>query len=70
MPDDPEPYLTLRQADRARTDFAIIEDDIEALHARLARMPTKGDLATAALGIFCTVTLTLLGIAVFWPHGL
>jgi hypothetical protein len=31
----------LRQVDQARTDFAIIEDEIEAIHARLARMPTR-----------------------------
>lgn len=33
MPDTPETHLTLRQADQARTDFAIIEDELEALHA-------------------------------------
>jgi len=31
--------LTLRQADQARTDFAIIEDDLEAIDARLAKIP-------------------------------
>jgi hypothetical protein len=63
MPNDPEQRLTLRQADQARTDFAIIEDELEALLARLARMPTRGDLARAALGIIvCTaVVTTLLG---------
>jgi hypothetical protein len=30
VPDDPESYLTLRQADQARTDFAIIETELEA----------------------------------------
>jgi hypothetical protein len=29
MPDDPETHLTLRQADQARTDFAIIEDELK-----------------------------------------
>jgi hypothetical protein len=33
----------LRQADQARTDFAIIQTELEALHARLARMPTRGE---------------------------
>jgi hypothetical protein len=58
MPDDP---LTLRQIGQTRTDFAIIEDELEALHARLARMPTQGDLARVALGIiFCAAIVTSL----------
>jgi hypothetical protein len=69
MPD--EKSFTLRQADQARTDFAIIEAELEALHARLTRMPTRADLARAALGImFCTAVLVLLGIEVFWRHSL
>jgi hypothetical protein len=36
MPNDPERYLTLRQADQARTDFAIIEDELEVIYARVA----------------------------------
>jgi hypothetical protein len=32
---------TLRQADQARTDFAAIESDLEAIYARLARMPNR-----------------------------
>jgi hypothetical protein len=35
--DNPERRPTVRQADQARTDFAIPEDELEALHARLAR---------------------------------
>jgi hypothetical protein len=59
MPD--EHSLTLRH--QTRTDFAVIEDELEALHARLARVPTRSDLARAALGIiFSTaVVTTLLG---------
>jgi ABC-type transport system involved in cytochrome c biogenesis permease component len=50
--------LALRQADQASTDFAILETEIEAIHARLARMPTRADLARAALGIiFCTALI-------------
>jgi hypothetical protein len=49
VPDDPERHLTLRQADQARTDFAIIETGLESIHARLAVMPTRMDLARAAL---------------------
>ena len=41
--------LTLRQADQARTDFAIIEDHLEAIHARLARVPTRAEMARTAL---------------------
>jgi hypothetical protein len=35
MSDDPERYFTLRQTDQARTDFAIIEDRLEAIFARV-----------------------------------
>jgi hypothetical protein len=58
MPDDP---FTLRQFGQTRTDFALIETELEAIHARLAPMPTKGDLARAAPSItFCTATVTTL----------
>ena len=43
-------HLTLRQADQARTDFAIIEDHLEAIHARLARVPTRVEIARADAG--------------------
>ena len=36
MPDDPATRLALRQADQARCDFAIIETELEAIHARRA----------------------------------
>jgi hypothetical protein len=69
MPD--EHYLALRQADPARTDFAIIETELEAIHARLARMPTRGDLARAALGIiFCAATLVIGWFELFWRQCL
>jgi hypothetical protein len=42
---------TQRLVGQARTDFAIIEDDLEAIYARLARMPTRAELVRAALGI-------------------
>jgi hypothetical protein len=38
MPAEP---FTLRQADQARTDFAIIEDELEAIHKRLSQLPTR-----------------------------
>ena len=36
MPADP---FTLRQADQARTDFAMIEGELEAIHKRLSQLP-------------------------------
>jgi hypothetical protein len=53
--------LTLRQADQARTDFALLESDLELMARQLARLPTRGQLAQAALGIiFCSAVLTTL----------
>jgi hypothetical protein len=47
MPD--EHSLTLHQADRARTDFAAIADDLDFVKAQLARLPTRKELARTAL---------------------
>jgi hypothetical protein len=59
--------LTLRQADQARTDFAPIESNLEFLAGQLARVPTRGDLAKAALGIiFCTAVFTTLFVWIAW----
>jgi hypothetical protein len=59
--------LISRQEDKARTDFAIIEDEIEAVHARLARLPNLGDLTRPELGtIFATTGLIIGWIEVFW----
>ena len=41
MPAEP---FTLRQADQARTDFAIIEDEQEAIHKRLSQLPTRNEV--------------------------
>jgi hypothetical protein len=71
MPDEHHP-LTRRQADQARTDFAAIESDLEAIYARLAKAPTRGDLARAALGIiFCSavVTTLFLKIMAHWARA-
>ena len=58
---------TLRQADQARTDFALIENNLEFLAGQLARVPTRGDLAKAALGIiFCTAVFTTLFAWIVW----
>ena len=40
---------TLRQADQARTDFAIIEDELEAIHKRLSQLPTRNEVWRAAM---------------------
>ena len=59
MPADP---FTLRQADQARTDFAIIEDELEAIHRRLSQLPTRREVWQAAMlgmlgGAVAAVTL-------------
>jgi hypothetical protein len=65
MPDDHT--LTLRQIDQSRTDFGAIESDLEFIMGRLARLPTRGDLAKAALGIiFSTAALVVLWAEAFW----
>jgi hypothetical protein len=46
MPDDP---FTLRQADQARSDFAIIESELEAIHKRLSQLPTRREVWQAAM---------------------
>jgi hypothetical protein len=54
--------LTLRQADQARSDFALIESNLELLAGQLARLPTRRDLAKAALGIIIsTAALVICG---------
>jgi hypothetical protein len=47
MPD--EHTLTLRQADQARTDFALIEDQLEFIMGQLARVPTRAYLCRTLL---------------------
>ncbi len=63
MPD--ERHFTLRQVDQARTDFTIIETELEAIHARLASLPSRSQLWRAALlsmtgGTALVQTLALL----------
>ena len=45
MPDDPERYLTLRQADQARDDFAALETHLEFFMHQMAQLPTYKELA-------------------------
>jgi len=57
----------LRQANQARTDFAVIESDLQFVMGQLARLPTRGDLAKAALGIIIsTAALVILWAEAFW----
>jgi hypothetical protein len=57
----------LYQADRARTDFALLESNLEIIAGQLARLPTRGQLAQAALGIiFCSAVLTTLFVWLVW----
>jgi hypothetical protein len=62
--------VALQTADQARTDFAIIEDDLEAIYARLARQPSRGDLWRVCLiGMLGgSVLTTALGLAFATVH--
>jgi hypothetical protein len=53
MPD--EHHLTLYQADQARSDFVAIINDLDFVKAQLARLPTRKDLARAALGVILDI---------------
>jgi hypothetical protein len=62
--------FTLHQVDQTRTDFANIEDQLEAIYARLARMPTRMEMARTALGtIVGSAGLVILWIELFWRHS-
>jgi hypothetical protein len=65
----PKEYpFTLYKADKARSDFATIESDLQFLMGQLARIPTRKEQARNALGIiFATAMLTTL--AVLWFTG-
>ena len=50
----------MRPANEPRTDLARIEEQLQAIRAQLALLPTRADLARAALGtIFCTAGLVI-----------
>ena len=58
----------MRQADKAGSDFAAIESDLQFVMGQLARIPTRKEQARNTLGIiFATATLTTL--AVLWFTG-
>jgi hypothetical protein len=59
--------LTLRQSDEARSDFAGSKATFNLSMGQLARVPTRGDLAKAALGIiFCSAVLTTALTWIAW----
>ena len=62
-----EHALTLRQIDQARGHLYGISDDLDFLKGQLARLPTRKDLARAALSIiFCTAVVTTLFVWIAW----
>ncbi len=62
-----ENIVQLRAVDQARTDFALIESNLEFIAGQLAKQPTRGDLAKTALGIiFCTAVVTTLLVWFVW----
>jgi hypothetical protein len=61
--------LALRQADQARTDFAIIETELEALHKQLAGLPTRRELARLGFIIlFVGAVLGIVATEAFWRY--
>jgi hypothetical protein len=66
--------LTLHQADKARTDFALIEGHLEFIVGQLSRIPTRKEQARNTLGIiFATANLTTLAdlwFTGFWRYCL
>jgi hypothetical protein len=44
--------LTLRQADQARSDFAVIKDGLEFIMAQMSKVPKRKELAWVAAGSF------------------
>ena len=50
----------------ARTDFAVIESDLEVIQNQLARLLTRRELVGTAVGIiFATMMLTTLSLLFF-----
>jgi len=61
-----EHALTLRQADQIRGDLYAVQEELEWVKEQLTRLPTRLDLARAALGIvFATMMLTTLSVLWF-----
>ena len=52
--------IYMRPATQPRTELARIEEQLQAIRAQLALLPTRADLARASLGIiFCTAGLVI-----------
>jgi hypothetical protein len=52
---------TLLPPDQSKADLAAIQSDLAFVAGRVARLPTRGQLAQAALGIiFCSAVVTTL----------
>jgi hypothetical protein len=49
LTDDPDYRLTLRQANQAREDFAILLDELDFLKMQLSQLPTRRWLSRMAL---------------------
>ena len=61
--------LYMRTANKPRTDLARIEEQLRAIHARVDCIPTRAELARAALGIiFCTAGLVIGWFELVWRH--
>jgi hypothetical protein len=61
-----ERTFTLHQVGQAQTDFAIIEDRLEAIYTRLARTPSRVELARMApMGTTGGAGLVLIGMGLF-----
>jgi hypothetical protein len=62
---------TLPQPDQLRPDATAIQSDLEFVASRIARLPTRGQLAQVALGIiFCSAAVsTLFGWIAFFISG-
>lgn len=60
----PEYPLALRQADEARTDFALLEEHLESTAGQLARVPTRAylcrTLLLAAASIWALLAVLLI----------
>ena len=63
LADDPEYRLTLRQADQAREDFAIILDELDFVKGQLSRVPTRAWLSRMAWMGFGSVWALLAVVA-------
>ena len=46
--------LTLRHADQARSDFAVIEEGLEFIMGQVSRVPTRRELAWVAACSFAS----------------